>query len=170
MLMEGSCHCGAVSFSAESHTFYPYMHCYCSICRKTSGCGGFGINLRAEYDSLKIQGEEKIGTYQAWMNPERTERSPGFRNFCRECGTALWVWDPRWPEMFHPHASCIDTALPKAPERFHVLIENAPDWVPLPEPSDTDTLYNFSGQSIEEIIDSMESLEQWHKNRGLWVD
>lgn len=170
MLMEGSCHCGAVSFSAESHTFYPYMHCYCSICRKTSGGGGFGINLRAEYDSLNIQGEENIGTYQAWMNPERTERSPGFRNFCRECGTALWVWDPRWPEMFHPHASCIDTALPKAPERFHVLIENAPDWVPLPEPSDTDTLYDFSGQSIEEIIDSMESLEQWHKNRGLWVD
>ena len=39
---EGSCHCGAVKFSLQSHTPYPYMRCYCSICRKTGGGGGYG--------------------------------------------------------------------------------------------------------------------------------
>ena len=36
MKLNGSCHCGAVKFSVESHTPYPYMRCYCSICRKTA--------------------------------------------------------------------------------------------------------------------------------------
>ena len=35
MLLEGSCHCGAVRFSLQSRTPRPYMVCYCSICRKT---------------------------------------------------------------------------------------------------------------------------------------
>jgi hypothetical protein len=42
MLLEGSCHCGAVNFRVESET--PYQACYCSICRKTAGGGGYSIN------------------------------------------------------------------------------------------------------------------------------
>ncbi|MDZ4876955.1 MAG: hypothetical protein CLLPBCKN_008507 [Chroococcidiopsis cubana SAG 39.79] len=45
MLLLGSCHCGAVSFSANSPQTYPYMRCYCSICRKTAGASGYAINL-----------------------------------------------------------------------------------------------------------------------------
>ncbi|NWC98411.1 GFA family protein, partial [Pseudomonas sp. P7779] len=45
MQLEGSCHCGAVSFSLESAHPYPYQRCYCSICRKTQGGGGYAINL-----------------------------------------------------------------------------------------------------------------------------
>jgi hypothetical protein len=37
MLLEGSCHCGAVSFRVEWETPYSYQACYCSICRKTVG-------------------------------------------------------------------------------------------------------------------------------------
>jgi hypothetical protein len=32
MLLEGSCHCGAVRFRVESQESYPFMRCYCSIC------------------------------------------------------------------------------------------------------------------------------------------
>ena len=34
MHLEGSCHCGEVSFSLTSAHPYPYQRCYCSICRK----------------------------------------------------------------------------------------------------------------------------------------
>ena len=44
MQLEGSCHCAAVRFSVESHQPVPYLRCYCSICRKTAGTGGFAIN------------------------------------------------------------------------------------------------------------------------------
>src|ERR1700722_5945369 len=53
--LEGSCRCGAVRFSVESHAPYPYQLCYCSICRKTAGGGGFAINLSAETKTLKIK-------------------------------------------------------------------------------------------------------------------
>jgi hypothetical protein len=42
MLLEGSCHCGAVHFSVESEHPYPFNLCYCSICRKTAGAGRGG--------------------------------------------------------------------------------------------------------------------------------
>jgi hypothetical protein len=37
MELRGSCHCGAVRFSLDSATPYPYMACYCSICRGDDG-------------------------------------------------------------------------------------------------------------------------------------
>ncbi len=47
VLLKGSCRCGAVAFEVESHTPVPFMLCYCSICRKQQGGGGFAINLGA---------------------------------------------------------------------------------------------------------------------------
>ena len=48
MHLDGSCHCGSVKFSVRSAEPYPFMRCYCSICRKTAGGGGFAINLGAD--------------------------------------------------------------------------------------------------------------------------
>ena len=58
--LEGGCYCKAVTFSALSHTPYPYMRCYCSFCRTTSGSGGYGINIMAEADTLSVIGEKSL--------------------------------------------------------------------------------------------------------------
>ncbi len=47
-------------------------------------------------------------------------RSTARRHFCKKCGSALWLWDPGWPELVHPFASAIDTDLPVPPERTHI--------------------------------------------------
>jgi hypothetical protein len=60
MELQGSCHCGAVRFHVDSSTPYPYRACYCSICRKTAGGGGYAINLGADSSSLKVEGEENL--------------------------------------------------------------------------------------------------------------
>ena len=65
MLLEGSCHCGAVRFGVESETPYPYQACYCSICRKTAGGGEYAINLGADANALEIEGEENLSVYNA---------------------------------------------------------------------------------------------------------
>ena len=57
MRLDGSCHCGGVRFRVESHTPYPFMRCYCSICRKTQGGGGYAINIMGEADTLEVRGE-----------------------------------------------------------------------------------------------------------------
>ena len=58
MVLEGSCHCRAVQFSLQSKTPCPYMQCYCSICRKTAGGGGYAINLggEAEVELTRFRG------------------------------------------------------------------------------------------------------------------
>jgi|GEM_PF-3829462 hypothetical protein len=107
MLLKGSCHCGGVRFSLCSAHPYPFNHCYCSICRKTSGGGGYAINLGGDFSSLEIKGEDNISVYSATLYDEgsgKSETSSAERNFCKLCGSALWVWDPRWPELIHPHA------------------------------------------------------------------
>ena len=129
MLLKGSCHCRAVRFSVESHEPVPFMRCYCSICRKTSGSGGYAINLGADFTTLKVKGREHLSVCRAKLGNGR--RSQGQRHFCKQCGSPLWLWDPRWPELVHPQASAIDTPLPPAPSLCHIMLDFKPDWVPL---------------------------------------
>jgi len=133
------------------------MRCYCSICRKTAGGGGYSINLGGAAASLKVRGEDNITVFHARIDGQE---SPGERRFCKTCGSALWVWDPRWPELVHPFASAIDTDLPVPPERVHLMLGSMPDWV---QPD----IREFDKQ-FEEYPD--ESIADWHASRGLIVD
>ncbi len=155
MQLEGSCHCGAVRFSLLTETPYPYMRCYCSICRKTAGGGGYAINLSADATSLEVRGKKYLSVYQVLS--EGGEVSPAERNFCSRCGSALWVWDRRWPELLHPFASAIDSPLPKPPERCHIMLDFKPGWVAA-KGGKRDL--HFAGYPDESIHD-------WHRDRGL---
>ncbi|MDQ2953931.1 MAG: GFA family protein, partial [Pseudomonadota bacterium] len=91
MKLEGSCRCGAVTFSVESHTPYPYQLCYCSICRKTAGGGGFAINIMGNAKSLRVRGKKALRVYRAKiMENGHCETSSGQRHFCGGCASALW--------------------------------------------------------------------------------
>lgn len=162
IMLKGSCRCGAVHFSAESHAPVPYQLCYCSICRKTAGGGGFAINLSAEAATLKIEGEDAIGSFSAEIRDDdgHCERSQAQRRFCKICGTALWLFDPRWPDLLHPFASAIDSHMPRAPEKTHLMLRFKASWV---EPD-----IAANDQSFDDYPE--ESIEEWHRKRGLWVD
>ena len=103
MKLSGSCHCAAVRFEVESPHPYPFNLCYCSICRKTAGGGGYAINLGADFSTLQVQGEENIARYSAKLSDDSAgaKESPGQRSFCRLCGSALWVWE-RLRELLPP--------------------------------------------------------------------
>lgn len=75
MRLGGSCHCGRVRFSVHSSHPYPFNRCYCSICRKTAGGGGYAINLGADFSTLKVEGEEHISVYQALIRDPGTGES-----------------------------------------------------------------------------------------------
>ena len=159
MQLAGSCHCGAVRFSLESKHPYPYMLCYCSICRKTNGSGGFGINLGGEFATLKIEGAGDIAVYRARMPDGHGGfvESRGERSFCKQCGSGLWVWSPDWPELVHPFASAIDTELPMPPERTHILLGSKASWVAVNAgPNDR----QFDGYPDE-------SIAAWHERLGV---
>lgn len=105
MQLQGSCHCGAVVFSLSSAHPYPYQRCYCSICRKTQGGGGYSINLSGAAHSLIVTGRKQVAIYRAKIKREgerRAHTSSAERHFCRLCGSALWLFSPEWPELIHP--------------------------------------------------------------------
>jgi hypothetical protein len=102
MQLEGSCHCGAVTFSLTSAHPYPYQRCYCSICRKTQGGGGYAINLAGDANSLRVRGRKQISIYHARLKPEGASRahvSSAQRHFCSQCGSALWLFSRCRPSI-----------------------------------------------------------------------
>ncbi len=166
MHLEGSCHCGAVSFSVEAAQPVPFMHCYCGICRKTAGGGGYAINLGADYRTLTVKGRKNISAYRVRL--DRTEYGKGEvnaarkkskvdRTFCGRCGSALWVYSQLHPDLMHPFASAIDTPLPRAPETDHIMLDYAPDWVDVPRGK---RQRHHAGYPDE-------SLAAWHERHGL---
>lgn len=160
MKLEGSCACGAISFTVESQHPYPFNICYCSICRKTGGGGGYAINLGADAASLVVSGQDNCAVYQATILDATTgssEVSTAERSFCKNCGSALWLWDPRWPELLHPFASAVDTALPIAPEHTHLMLAYKEPWVKAD--------IGEGDKCFDEYPD--ESIAEWHDRLGL---
>jgi hypothetical protein len=162
MMLEGSCHCGAVHFSVRSLHPVPYQLCYCTICRKTQGGSGYAINLGADARTLEVQGRDHVRLYHAKIrNPEdeRAHASSAERAFCGECGSALWLFSPEWPALIHPFASAIDTALPVSPEHTHMMLEFKANWV---EPTIRPRDKRFDRYPEESIAD-------WHARTGTEV-
>lgn len=154
MQLDGSCHCGAVRFSVEANEPYPFMRCYCSICRKTAGTGGYAINLGADNRSFKLhQGQDDLRVYRAMLDGKE---SSGQRHFCGRCGTALWLYDDSWPDLIHPHAGAIDTPLPMPPDRVHMMVGSKASWVEVDD--------RAKDTCVAEYPD--ETLAEWHRRHG----
>jgi hypothetical protein len=155
MRLEGSCQCGKVRFTVQSDTPYPFMFCYCSICRKTTGA--VTCNIMGKRETLHIEGKKHLRVHHAVIRQKgkRAVRSRGERWFCRECGSHLFVLDDEWPEGVWPNAAAVDTPLPIPPERVHLMTRYKPAWVPV----------MGRGPRHPEYPDV--SIAGWHEKKGL---
>lgn len=159
MHLRGSCHCGKVRFAVESGQPVPFMRCYCSVCRKTAGTGGYAINLGAIARTMKVTGKRFLRIYRASIRDTagtRSRLSTARRYFCSHCGSALWAWDPTWPELVHPHAGAIDTPLPEPPHNVHCLVGSKAPWVKVEGKLDDPSFDRYPSVS----------LAQWHERHG----
>jgi len=165
VLLKGSCHCGRVKYSVESHCPYPFMICHCQACTKMLGF--YGNTISADYKTFKVDGMEHVKIYQAVI--EKVEQhgktpedglSPGKRHFCGFCGSALWIHDPRWAEFVYPSSTSIDTPLPTVPyeEQYHIFLDFKKPHVVVPEASKKFNRY-------PDI-----SLKAWHENKQKQLD
>ena len=142
----GSCHCGAVRFSYEGEAITRGLRCNCSICSMTSY-----LHLIVPKERFRLlEGDDDLTTYT--FNTGVAQH-----HFCRHCGSALWAWDPRWPDLVHPAASAIDTDLPVPPERSHMMLGSKASWVPVTAGPDD--------RHFDEYPD--ESLAEWHRRLRL---
>ena len=121
-----------------------------SVCRPVPRVSG----------SLPSYSPTNRSKYQAQVTNEETgkkTKSHLQRSFCKICGSSLWVWSPKWPELIHPFASIIDSSLPIPPERTHLMTSSKTEWAVLrADPQD---------QVFEQY--PKESIAEWHKRLGL---
>jgi hypothetical protein len=152
MQLAGSCFCGAVRFTVETRTPYPYRRCYCARCRKTAGGTGAAANILAQASTLKVEGADALTEFAA---PDTTRT-----RFCSGCGSAMYLTIDPAPDFVYPFASAIDTLLPEPPERVHVFTAEAPAWArPPSSPDDYSTERN-----------TRESIADWHRRHRLTDD
>eukprot|EP00003_Mantamonas_plastica_P008869 TRINITY_DN1792_c0_g1_i1.p1 TRINITY_DN1792_c0_g1~~TRINITY_DN1792_c0_g1_i1.p1 ORF type:complete len:223 (+),score=51.38 TRINITY_DN1792_c0_g1_i1:96-764(+) len=161
-VIEGSCHCGKITFSAPCFTPFPFNICHCNTDRKTAGHGGYVVNIMVESDGLVVQDKDNsMKQYNSVM--DNGELSKHTRHFCGNCGSALYASDDRWPQWVWPFAGSIDTKLPPVPkgEYQNLMLEFKSSWTPVLE-----------GKEFDRYPD--EGIEVWHRNRKLygraWLD
>jgi len=160
--LNGSCHCGKVTFSLDSFAPYPYNICHCNTCTKTAGF--FSNNIMGEAKSFQVKGMEFVKTYRAKVEAAAGKQAPDDglstheRKFCTECGSALWAFDKRYSDWVYPYASAIDTPLPEPPERNHIMIDFKKPWIIIP-PGEKDHQYaRYPNKGIE----------QWHRDHNIY--
>lgn len=76
----GSCHCGAVAFTADIDFDQPTQRCNCSICTKAR-TWFIGVPAR---DVTIVKGEEELADY-SWDPPGKPPLGLHYR-FCKTCG------------------------------------------------------------------------------------
>ncbi len=162
MKLHGSCACQKVKFQLDSHTPYPFNVCYCSICRKTNGSSGTGINIMGLYKTLQVnEGKEYIKVFRA-IYKETGKLSDLQRHFCSECGSHLWAYSEEWKDWVYPYASAIDTDLPEPPHLYHIMLGSKAPWVTVLKKNEKDD------RLFERYPDI--GIEDWHKKHGLTVE
>src|SRR3546814_1414508 len=136
------------------------MLCDGASCRKRASGGGYGIDHSGGAATLAVHGKGHLSVYHA-RGPagDPSGVSPAERHFCKHGGSALYLYDSRWPELVHPLASAIDTPLPPAPESVYIMLESKPAWVKLPAEAKRADCYAEYPE---------ESLADWHRRHGLF--
>jgi hypothetical protein len=99
MHIEGACHCGAVTFTAEVDPGR-VMVCHCSDCQVLSGAPYRAV-VAAPYDTLVVNGTTKSYVKVAQSGNRRAQV------FCPECGTPLWATAPENPTSVIVRLGCV---------------------------------------------------------------
>ena len=99
MHIDGACHCGAVSFTAQIDP-ERVMVCHCTDCQVLSGAPFRAVAV-ASYESLKVQGTTKSYVKVAQSGNRSAQV------FCPECATPLWATTPESPTSVVVRLGCV---------------------------------------------------------------
>jgi hypothetical protein len=100
MHINGSCHCGAVSFTAEIDPSR-VMVCHCNDCQVLSGAP-FRAVVAAPMDAFAVRGTVKSYVKVAASGNRRSQV------FCPECATPLYATAPENPTAVIIRLGCVE--------------------------------------------------------------
>lgn len=107
MQINGGCHCGAVTFTAQIDPSR-VMVCHCTDCQVLSGAP-FRAVVAAAFESLAVRGATKSYIKVAQSGNRRAQV------FCPECATPLWATAPENPTSVIIRLGCVAQRAQLAP-------------------------------------------------------
>jgi hypothetical protein len=93
MKVEGSCHCGQVSFEAEADPDGVRI-CHCTDCQMLSG-SAYRVNVRAPASSFIL----RSGTPRIYIKTADSGKKRAHA-FCPNCGTQIYSADEHQPKAY----------------------------------------------------------------------
>ncbi len=99
MQIDGACHCGAVTFTAEIDPGR-VMVCHCADCQVLSGAP-FRAVVAASIETLAVRGATRSYVKVAQSGNRRAQV------FCPECATPLWATAPENPTAVVIRLGCV---------------------------------------------------------------
>ena len=99
MQIDGTCHCGSVSFTAQIDPAQ-VVACHCTDCQVLSSAP-FRIGAVAPFSTLKVRGSTKTYIKVAQSGNRRAQV------FCPQCATPLWASEPENPVLVVIRLGCV---------------------------------------------------------------
>jgi hypothetical protein len=121
MHIDGACHCGAVTFSAEIDSSR-VMLCHCTDCQVLSGAPFRAVAV-APIDTLIVRGTTKSYIKVAESGNRRAQV------FCPECATPLWATAPEHPTSVVVRLGCVQQRKQLKPA-LQIWEHSALPWLP----------------------------------------
>lgn len=101
MKITGSCHCGAIRYSAEIDPARVTI-CHCTDCQKLTGTA-YRVSVGTRRENFVLEhGTPKVYIKTADSGAERAQ------SFCPECGSPLFTYDLATPDTYGLRVGCID--------------------------------------------------------------
>lgn len=85
MKIDGSCHCGKISYEAEVDPDKVGI-CHCTDCQQLTGTAFRVTAFAPEADFMVLSGEPKT-----YIKTTADSGNPRAQMFCADCGSHLWV-------------------------------------------------------------------------------
>ena len=117
-MYQGSCLCGSIQYAIEGD-LSEFGYCHCRSCRKASG-SAHGANAGFERDDFSLNDPDGY--------LKEFESSPGkFRTFCGNCGSPLYAYLARTPNLLRIRLGSLDTPLNKT-AKAHTFVGAKATW------------------------------------------
>ena len=138
----GSCLCGGIRYEIGGE-LSDFGYCHCQSCRKASG-SAHGANAGVDKDRLRL--------YDAEGLLREYESSPGkIRAFCSRCGSPIFAYLTRTPNLVRIRLGTLDTPFEKRAQA-HTFVGEKADWETIT--GDTPQFDTWADRSVLEQVGS----------------
>ncbi|MBK6512338.1 MAG: GFA family protein [Haliea sp.] len=122
--LNGSCQCGAVTYTVSAEPLFTYA-CHCSSCQKRTG-SAFSLGLVIATEAMALK-----GALTAWSRVSE-QGNTNTRYSCASCGNIIYGIGDINPELAKLQAGTLEDTSAVEPE-VHIWTSRKQPWLTLPD-------------------------------------